>query len=947
MKTLYRRYPQLLSLKARLVLLVLLAVVPALGMVLHTASIQRRHAEQQVQENLLRFTKFSAANQKQATEATRQLLATLAELPEIRSDDGDSCDRLLNQLLDNYTAYAALGVADANGNVRCSAPIARQRMAVSDRSYFRLARSTRSFAVGDYQIGRVTGRPTLNFSYPVLTETGQVQAVVFAALALDQLKALAAEVQLPPGSVVTVVDRNGTILVRYPDSRNWIGVSARQTDVTQRALSRPEGTIEAVGVDGMKRLYAFTSLGTDNVNKNIHVIIGIPRAIAFADANRLLLQNLISLAAVATLAIAAAWVGGDLFLIRRVKSLVSTTQQIRSGNLSARTEFVDEPGELGQLASAFDEMAETLEMREIERQRDEYELKQAAAALRHSEERYRYLAETIPQLVWAANAEGQLTDINQRWSDFTGLTLEDVKTEGWEAVVHPDDIPTLNQQWVAAQQTGRPYRAEGRMRRTDGAYRWHLHEAIPLKNEQGEVIKWFGTATDIEVQKQVEHQRQHLLEQEQAAREQAETANRIKDEFLAVLSHELRSPLNPILGWSKLLRDGNLDAARTRYAIETIERNAKLQVQLIDDLLDISRILRGKLSLTIQPVDLIGVISASLETVRLAAEAKSLDLQFIMLDSGLDADRNADLAGELRDAELHHAKETSAPQASQNAPQMPKSQILNPKFQVLGDAGRLQQVVWNLVCNAVKFTPSGGQILVELSADEAQAQIQVKDTGKGINRDFLPFVFEHFRQEDSATTRKFGGLGLGLAIVRQIVEMHGGVVSVDSAGEGQGATFTVQIPLAPFLLEPPAVYSSAEAIPNLSNQHILIVDDDADSRGFTTFVLEQTHATITSVASGQEALRRIAESPPDLLISDIGMPHMDGYMLIQQIRALPSEQGGTIPAIALTAYAGEMDQQQAIAAGFQQHLAKPIEAEALMNTVAKLIAPNDSDPRNE
>jgi PAS domain S-box-containing protein len=405
-------------------------------------------------------------------------------------------------------------------------------------------------------------------------------------------------------------------------------------------------------------------------------------------------------------------------------------------------------------------------------------------------------------------------------------------------------------------------------------------------------------AADLIEQRQAEAQRKQLLEQEQAAREEAERANRIKDEFLAVLSHELRSPLNPILGWTKLLRSGKLDVTRTTYALETIERNTQLQVQLIDDLLDISRILRGKLVLAAARVDLKFVISAALETVRLAAEAKSQQIETII------------------------------------------SPIASP---VNGDAGRLQQVVWNLLSNAIKFTPVGGRITVELSSDAISARIQVKDTGKGIKPDFLPYLFEHFRQEDGATTRKFGGLGLGLAIAKQITEMHGGMIRAESQGEGMGATFVVELPLSKNNKNPERTrnlsLSTQHSALNtsLSGLHILLVDDEPDTREFQTFVLEQGGAKVTAVASGFEALQTFNQFTPDVLVSDIGMAEMDGYALMQQIRSRLSNQDKTFPAIALTAYARDLDQQQAIAAGFHRHLTKPIEPEKLISAIVHLL----------
>lgn len=519
--------------------------------------------------------------------------------------------------------------------------------------------------------------------------------------------------------------------------------------------------------------------------------------------------------------------------------------------------------------------------------------KRAEEALQQSEERYRSLAELIPQLVWTANTEGMLMDVNQRWSTFTGLTLAQAQIQGWEAIIHPDDVPILGQNWAIAQQNGTYYQAEGRMRRADGVYRWHLHQAVALKNDRGQVMKWFGTATDIEDHKQLEQQRIHLLQQEQVAREQAETANRIKDEFLAVLSHELRTPLNPILGWTKLLRTRKLDSQAADRALDTIERNAKLQAQLIEDLLDVSRILQGKVSLNICPVNLVTTIEAAIETVRLSAQAKGIQIQ-TQLDSEVG--------------------------------------------QVNGDANRLQQIVWNLLSNAIKFTSSGGCVKVRLDKTGIYAKIQVSDTGNGISADFLPYVFEYFRQADSSTTRQFGGLGLGLAIVHHLVELHGGTVKVESPGYGMGATFTVQLPLMRSVRTPNVDILPTQETDNLNGICILIVDDEADMRDLARFILEQQGATVMVAASAAEALQHFAESVPDVLISDIGMPEMDGYALIQQIRRTLSECRKTIPAIALTAYAGDINQRKAVEAGFQIHLAKPIEPQQLVKTVAQLVA---------
>ncbi len=393
-------------------------------------------------------------------------------------------------------------------------------------------------------------------------------------------------------------------------------------------------------------------------------------------------------------------------------------------------------------------------------------------------------------------------------------------------------------------------------------------------------------------------QLQKQVELEQAARAEAEKANRVKDEFLAVLSHELRSPLNPILGWAGLLRSGKLDETTTAEALEVIERNAKLQAELIEDLLDVSRILQGKLSLSAHPVALAATIRAALEIVRLPAAAKSIDIEI-------------NLTAEMG--------------------------------QVLGDATRLQQVFWNLLSNAVKFTPKGGRVTVQLQQVGDRAQITVGDTGKGILADFLPHVFDSFRQADGSTTRQSGGLGLGLAIVQQIVELHKGTVWAESRGEGLGATFTVRLPLMPIQPAIEPLTASTRSL-DLSGVRVLVIDDEADSLEFIAYVLEQAGASVITATTADEAFAALTQSQLNVILSDIGMPDMDGYRLMQQIRARSPEQGGTVlafseamlPAIALTAYVAETDQQQAFSAGFQAHLSKPVDPERLVAAVSDL-----------
>jgi PAS domain S-box-containing protein len=452
-----------------------------------------------------------------------------------------------------------------------------------------------------------------------------------------------------------------------------------------------------------------------------------------------------------------------------------------------------------------------------------------------------------------------------------------------------------------------------------------LEYVAPLFDEDGKPRGCIGAFLDITERKQAEKDRTNLITSLQTQTEQLQKANQMKDEFLAVLSHELRSPLNAIVGWSHLLRTRKFTEDQVAQGLETIERNAKIQNQLIDDLLDISRIIRGKLKFNPRNCNLVPIINSAIETVSLAAQAKEINLHFDPHD------------GELPDS-------TSA-------------------VMVSGDSDRLQQVIWNLLTNAIKFTPQGGNVeirlnkVANLSNDHDQprkyAQIQVIDNGIGITADFLPHVFDRFRQADSSSTRSYSGLGLGLSLVRHLTEMHGGTVHVESLGENKGSTFTVKLPLMEESYSTQAqkyrqkaaksdsiFLASPTSLPILNGVKVLVVDDEVDSREFIATVLQECQAEVTAVSSAQEALEMLTLWTPDVLISDIGMPGENGYSLIRKVRSLSPEKGRDIPAAALTAYARVEDRMQAIQAGFQLHLPKPIEPVELATVVASLVRRN-------
>ncbi len=515
-----------------------------------------------------------------------------------------------------------------------------------------------------------------------------------------------------------------------------------------------------------------------------------------------------------------------------------------------------------------------------------------ATLRRQSDERYRGLAESVPVIVWAVGPEGSIHYCNQAWTSYSGLPFEPATDVTDARFVHAEDLGRTRASWLAARGSGEQWESEFRLRRHDGEYRWHLGRALPENDGKGGISGWIVTATDIDERKRTDDLRAQLLQQEQRAREVAEATNRAKDEFLATVSHELRAPLNAILGWVQMLRGGTLDEARKSHALQTIDRNAQIQRSLVEELLDVSRIIAGKVTLEKDTVCLGQIAEAAIEAAGPAASAKGITIE---------------------------------------------SALVCEHDEVVADPRRLQQAIGNLLANAIKFTPAGGEISVRLSQEERGVSVRVTDTGIGIREDFLPHVFDRFRQADGSSTRAHGGLGLGLAIVRHIVELHRGTVRAESNGPGKGATLTLTLPAAPPQSEPsvpaaPPLRGAAD----LEGMRVLFVDDEPDARELVEEFLSSRGAEVSTAASSEEALARLREARPDILISDIGMPKENGLTLMHRIRQLPAEEGGGIPAIAVTGLASLEDARRAIAAGFQEHLPKPLQLDKLIDALTRL-----------
>jgi PAS domain S-box-containing protein len=534
----------------------------------------------------------------------------------------------------------------------------------------------------------------------------------------------------------------------------------------------------------------------------------------------------------------------------------------------------------------------------------QYQIRRQIETIREGQQQFEALANSIPQLAWMAKPDGSIFWYNQRWHDYCGTTHGQMEGWGWEIVHDQKLLPRIAEKWKAALISGEPWEDTFPLRRHDGEMRWHLSRAMPLRNAEGNIVFWFGTNTDIEGQRKIAEERKEFLDSERAARADAERAGRLKDEFLATLSHELRTPLNAILGWAQILRRQNNQDKELNEGLSIIERNARVQAQLIEDLLDMSRIISGKLRIDVQQVNIADIANAAIESARPAAEAKGIRLV----------------------------------------------KILNTEVgPVRGDPARLQQIIWNLLSNAVKFTPKNGKVQVVLQRVDSHVEIIVSDSGIGIKPEFLPYVFDRFRQADSSTTRKHGGLGLGLAIVKNLVELHGGNAQAKSPGEGLGAAFSIELPLMVLREREPnetgdhprrsqsvearELFHERDALLGVS---VLVLDDEEDARSLISRVLEECKARVVAASSVSEAMEILQHERPTVIVSDIGMPDEDGYEFIRRVRQLSHQQGGKTPAAALTAFARSEDRTRALRAGYQSHVSKPVEPTELVAVVASL-----------
>lgn len=769
----------LASLRFRLIVLVLLAVIPAFGLILHTAARHRSLTANEVQRNALRIARVIAAEQERYLEGAHQLLITLAGLAQVRGKDRTACDRILASLLEPL--YADLAVVDPKGNMLCSARSPSSALARPDGALLKRVVETEDFSIGILRSIPSTGKTVVELGYPVLDSPGLLRAVIVVSLDLSWVTRITAETHLYPGATFTLVDNRGTVLVRYPEGKEWIGKAISGGPVETTLSQDAEGTVEAVGADGIPRLFAFSQLVNRMGRQIVYAGIDIPSALAFAEANRILVRNLMSLGIVSVLALMAAWFGADLFLLRRIRDLVTATKRIATGDLTTRTRPPYGKGELGQLARAFDDLAEALERREVEakassktiqeqhqRQSALYDINLAiistldlasvlTALLEKIAALFPYCAATVS---WFNKETGVLEPIarrnidnedGQQLREETELGLPNVvlKCQSPLTVAHAQTDPrTTNpeffRRYYLVSYLGLPMIAK---EETLGVLSLYTKEEHRFSSEEMNFLVALANQAAMAVYNS------RLYEQAKKQATELERSNKIKDEFLGVMSHELRTPLNIIMNYAEALSMRTF-GKMTRHqdkCVEKIKSQTSHLTAMINAILEITKIEAGTVTIHKEPID---------------------------LKSFLDEMQSDYMMPMERDLTLRWEPQADLPV-------------------VVSDRTKLKHILSNLINNAIKFTEQGSVVVsVRMLEIGDTVEFQVTDTGPGIPDELIPVVFDKFRQIDSTTTRIHSGAGLGLYIVKTFTELLEGTVRVQSKLD-EGSVFTVRLPVVP------------------------------------------------------------------------------------------------------------------------------------------------------
>ena len=701
---------------------------------------------------------------------------------------------------------------------------------------------------------------------PVASREG-IQYVLLAELDAASWLSFLRTYPIAADATMTLLDQDGYIIAQTLENARWVGKPGAP-DLRERSRESTLAAYRTTGLEG-EPLY---SAHSRSAVSGWTMATGVP----VAAVNSVLWKSTLATAGGVVLAIALAG-GLALLLSRRVARPITALARL-SAALSGGTP--PPPDEPGLRISEVDDVARVLH--------------QAAADRRVNEARFEVLAQLAPAGLFQTDAGGGYVYVNDQWCAITGISRQHATGAGWVDALHEDDRERVTRHWDDAIKLQCDFSSEYRLRPVGGETRWVTAQARPVRNWRDAVVSHVGLITDTTDLKRAAERREEFLQRIQTARMVAESASHAKDEFLGVVSHELRNPLNSIQLWLEVLRPRAGDHPQIARALEFIKRAADTQTKLIDDLLDVARIESGKLRMEVATVPLGPILTAAQDSVRLAVAAKGITLE-LKLEEGALA--------------------------------------------VTGDSGRLQQIASNLLSNAVKFTPKDGKIEVLLRRAGSHARVIVKDNGEGIAPEFLPHIFERFRQADASSSRTAPGLGLGLSIARQLVELHGGRIWAESAGNGNGATFFVDLPLAPAIavLAEPGEGGDDKPMTVVQGLRLLVVEDEEGAREALAFLLRSAGARVATASSVRDALDLLDREPYDVMVSDIGMPGQDGYDLISQLRQRPRDHGGGTPSIALTAYAGVDNERRALSAGYQMHLAKPIRPSALTQAIAALV----------
>lgn len=940
------RRPWFSGLRFKLMLLILFAVTPALGLTFYTGVEQRRTAASNAREDAIRLARLVSTDQLRLFEGARVLLVALARLPEVRSEDPSVCSGLFADLEKGYRPIINLGAAKPNGDVFCSALPFSGPVNVADRAYFRTALQTRGFAIGDYQIGRVTGKPSVNVGYPVLDSAGQVRAVVFAAIDLAWFSELAAEAKLPEGAVFNVIDHNGTILARYPAPGKWVGRSLPDAPIVQAVLTQEEGTAEVSGVDGIARIYAFTPLGAERREGHAHVAVGIPKSVVFAEVSRLFRNNLVGLTLILLLGFGMALLIGRLAVLRVVDTLVLATSRLRAGDLSARTGLHAGRDELGHLASAFDEMAAALQRRAVEAAESQKTLAQYAdrlAALheidqailsQHSPEAIAQAAlEQIGRLVpcrrasvglfdFAANAITVLAahgSIDIPVQAGTRVPLEAfgdvsellrVLREGKTYILDMQSVgqtSPLTKTLLAAEirfVNLVPLLADGQL---IGSLNLIVDTSASLSTDHIDIAREVADQLAVAIQqadfRQQLQRHAEELEQRVAQRttelqeavQAADRANQAKSEFLSRMSHELRTPLNAILGFAQLLEMDSLTPEQ-RESVGHVLKAGRHLLELINEVLDLARIEAGRLPISVEPVSLQTVVQESLDLVMLQATEANIEIH-------ADAVSSHDLY-------------------------------------VLADHQRLKQVLLNLLANAIKYNRNGGTVTVSgRQIPQDRIRIAVTDTGVGIAPERLARLFTPFERLGVEQTG-VEGTGLGLTLSKRLVEAMGGTLGVESTA-GRGSTFWVELPRAedlPDRLErmsrsaPPR----AELMASSKARVVLYIEDNLSNLKLLQRLLaHRPEVKLLPAMQGRMGLDLAREHQPDLILLDLHLPDMLGDEVLWKLQATPETSRIPVVVISADATAGQID--RLLAAGARAYLTKPLDVKKCLDLLDEIL----------